>query len=84
MNNETKSPLVGLGGYRLGMKVPTQLCGDYVINHEIRIPSLNNQDDSWKVSESEGVFRDSCGNPPCFGMINIHWIYPPPRMLARG
>ncbi len=25
-----------VGGYRLGMKVPTQ-SGDYVINHEIRI-----------------------------------------------
>ena len=26
-----------------------KLCHDYFINHDIRIPALNNQDDSWKV-----------------------------------
>ena len=33
-----------------GMTQTTQLCWHYFINHEIWIPSLNNQDDSWKVS----------------------------------
>ena len=50
-----KFHLVGPGLYR-GWKT-TQLYRDYFINHEIRIPSLTNQDDSWKVFE--GFFRGS-------------------------
>ena len=42
MSNEKKR--LGCLGDLLGMKYYTQLCGDYfIINHEIRIPSLNNQ-----------------------------------------
>ena len=37
------------------MKFPTQLCGNYEINHEIRIPSLNNQ----YFMESKFFFRGS-------------------------
>ena len=29
--------------------IPTQLNGELMINHEIRIPMKTNQDDSWKV-----------------------------------
>ena len=35
--------LGGCFGDLLGMTFPTQLYGDYFINHEIRIPSLTNQ-----------------------------------------
>ena len=38
----------GCLGYIGDEKLPSYI-GDYFINHEIRIPSLTNQDDSWKV-----------------------------------
>ena len=44
--------LSGCLGDLLGMKSYTQLCGDYFINHEMRIPSFTNQDSM----ESKRVF----------------------------
>ena len=46
-----------------GMKFPTKLYGDYFINHEIRIPSLTIQEDSWKVG-SGFLGRGSIGQSP--------------------
>ena len=33
----------------VGYEILPSYIGNYFISHEIRIPSLNNQDDSWKV-----------------------------------
>ena len=45
--------MVGIGFY-IGDEISYPVMfRDYFINHEIRIPSLSNQDDSWKVV---GVF----------------------------
>ena len=40
-SNENRAP--SCLGDLLGMTCPTQLYGDYFINHKIMIPSLNNQ-----------------------------------------
>ena len=40
--NAKRGPRVGLG-YLLGMKYHTVIYGDYFMNHEISIPSFNNQ-----------------------------------------
>ena len=56
----------GCLGDWLGMGYRTQLYGDYFINHEIRIPSLNNQYDSRKVRDPRFfflLFRGSHGCP---------------------
>ena len=45
-------PLVG--GVFFGEWNPTQFCGDYFINHEMRI--LNHQDSNWKVRDPVFVF----------------------------
>ena len=48
-----------------GMISPTQLYRDYF--HKplyIRIPSLNNQDDSWKVRDPVVFFRGAGESPP--------------------
>ena len=46
------------------MTFPTLLCGDYFINHEIRIPLLKNQD---SMESIRGVFSWL----KCFGVTTI-------------
>ena len=38
LSSEKNGPWLVVTGYLLGMKFPTQLCEDYFISHEIRIP----------------------------------------------
>ena len=47
------------------MFITTQLCGDYFISHEIRTPSLNNQDSI--ESKEPGFFVAHVGGSVCKG-----------------
>ena len=52
------------------MTSPTQLCGDYFINHEVRIPAFNNQDDSCLGFISGGGYTNPYnGNGMVIGVI---------------
>ena len=64
-----KNILVGCLGYMSGMKLLPSLCENYFINHEIRIPSLNNQF-FYGSSIRRFFFRVSDG-----GMGSFAWIY---------
>ena len=65
MSNEKRVPgcLGYIGGYT------TQLCGDYFINHEIRIPFLNNQ---YFMESKAGFFERgsyvTCQRNSCLGI----------------
>ena len=46
------------------MEYTTQLYRDCFINHDIRIPSLTNQDFPWKVKDQPGFLGRGSGGPP--------------------
>ena len=53
---------------------PTQLCGDYFINHDIRIPFLNNQ-----------MFNPKIDPPnPCFLICIFYWVLPKKGLIQRS
>ena len=66
-NKKCKEKHLRCLGDLLGMFLTTQLCGDYFIRNEIRIPSLNNQDSI--ESKEPDFFRGSCGRKRLQGWV---------------